>query len=154
MKKFLTVLVLLIVTVTVFAGEWYPYIQTDKITDETSFALIYIDETQKAGMLSVLFTGGNMIFAVITNKYFSEDDTKVIYRFDSEKAVTVSGITGTNNTSVIFYNNDFLEKLKTCTTLIIRVKPYKDPYIDFEIDLTGFNEMYKMSEPVITSIMD
>ena len=43
-----------------------------------------------------------------------------------------------------------LDDLKTHSQLNIKNKaPYNEPYMDIIIDLTNFNNVYKMSEPVI-----
>ena len=55
MKRVLTVSLMLLIVTGVFAGDWYPYAQEDKITDITSLALIYVDEEQPNAMFSVLF---------------------------------------------------------------------------------------------------
>ena len=58
MKRVLTVMAMLLIVTGVFAGDWYPYAQEDKITDITSLALIYVDEEQPNAMFSVLFSNG------------------------------------------------------------------------------------------------
>lgn len=153
MKRVLTVIAMLLVVTGVFAGDWYPYAQEDKITDITSLALIYVDEEQPNAMFSVLFSNGLTRFAIITNEYFSDRDNKITYRFDKEEPVTIKGWIGTGDVTVVFDSKTFLDDLKEYSQLIIRLKPYKEPYMDIIIDLTNFNKVYKMSEPVIELIL-
>ena len=153
MKRVLTVMAMLLVVTGVFAGDWYPYAQEDKITDITSLALIYVDEEQPNAMFSVLFSNGLTRFAIITNEYFSDRDNSITYRFDKEEPVNIKGWIGTGDVTVVFDSKTFLDDLKNYSQLIIRLRPYNEPNMDIIIDLTNFNNVYKMSEPVIELIL-
>jgi len=103
-------------------------------------------------MFSVLFSNGLTRFAIITNEYFSDKDNNITYRFDKEEPANIKGWIGTGNVTVVFDSKTFLDDLKKHSQLILRIKPYNEPYLDIIIDLTNFNNVYKMSEPVIELI--
>ena len=101
-------------------------------------------------MFSASFSNGLTRFAIITNEYFSDSDNNII-RF--EKNHNLKGWIGTGDVTVVFDSKTFLDDLKTHSQLILRIRPYNEPYMDIIIDLTNFNNVYKMSEPVIELIL-
>ncbi|MDC3365240.1 hypothetical protein OAV86_04200 [Pseudomonadales bacterium] len=135
MNGYKSVLVMLIfwTTFSSSAGQWTFNEITDPFTDElittyTNFPLFIRCKDTDLGIY------------VAYDDFLSNDDVKVMYRFDKEKAVESEWSVSTEGTSVfvgISEKADFFRKVINSEELILNVYDYKNTSHFKSIDLTG-----------------
>jgi hypothetical protein len=152
MKKLLIVLVLMAVSVAVFAGDWIPYLEEDKFTGDKAITLAYLEQSDPSTILGVVFMPNRKGIVINTRCYFSDDDNEVLFRFDGGAAESIYSAVSKTGTSLVFTDDDFLDRMKTAKTLIIKIKPYSKPNIIIDVDLDKYRQAYETNRSEIEQL--
>jgi hypothetical protein len=131
-------------------GDWTLAVSTDPVTNSKT-TLFYTDANEREGTglaLGCISTSRRLVVYILSDRHIGSDTlVRVLWRFDTDSAPTEARIpTATSGKVVYFfgYEKDFVSKLKSSTTLAVRVYTSLGDFYTYTFNVRGFADAFRL----------
>lgn len=131
-------------------GDWLVSDDTDPITDKKNITLMLPADNYQSGdlrntpVLVIRCKNNRTEIYVTTHKYLGSDGQSISYRLDARPARTEYWTISTSGTALFSTRHiAFIKEIMDIKTLLMEVRPYRDPRMLIRFDLTGLPHVIK-----------